>query len=183
MNDTWTWDGTTWTQLSPTHSPDARENHAMAYDSIRGKTVLFGGTDDTGTLGDTWEWDGIDWTQRTPTTNPPAQSGGGMSYDSARGVSVLGFSPIWEWDGTNWTQKSAAHPASSGPRTYDSRRHETFALGNIPTEWDGRDWTQSSPTTTLPARTYSAAAYDSLRGVSVLFGGQKSGYLADTWEW
>ena len=35
----------------------------MAYDSQRGRIVLFGGSNSiTGALGDTWEWDGATWT-------------------------------------------------------------------------------------------------------------------------
>lgn len=46
-------------------SPSARSFHAMAYDSIRQRTVLFGGTDySVGPLSDTWEWDGANWIQR-----------------------------------------------------------------------------------------------------------------------
>src|SRR5580704_17181410 len=43
LNDTWVWDGTTWTQKSPQNSPPARYQHAMAYDSAHGQVVLFGG--------------------------------------------------------------------------------------------------------------------------------------------
>src|SRR5262249_46358238 len=52
-NDTWAWNGTTWTQDSPATSPPAMSSYAMAYDAPRGATVLFGwGTWElTGTLG------------------------------------------------------------------------------------------------------------------------------------
>ena len=43
-NDTWTYDGTTWTRQSPTTSPRGRINAAMAYDPTIGQLVLFGGT-------------------------------------------------------------------------------------------------------------------------------------------
>src|SRR5690242_17994803 len=48
------------------NGPSARSNHAMAYDTARGVTVLFGGADGNGGgLGaETWEWDGTAWTQR-----------------------------------------------------------------------------------------------------------------------
>ena len=35
LNETWTWDGATWTQLSPTTSPSARAGASMAYDPER----------------------------------------------------------------------------------------------------------------------------------------------------
>src|SRR6267378_1934972 len=60
-NDTWIWDGTTWTQLFPTVSPPARrfDTQGMAYDARTGTVVLFGGITATQTvLGDTWTWNG-----------------------------------------------------------------------------------------------------------------------------
>ena len=36
FNDTWTWDGTTWTKLNPQTSPPALSFASMAYDSARG---------------------------------------------------------------------------------------------------------------------------------------------------
>jgi hypothetical protein len=38
--------------------PAARSFHAMAYDSDRSRTVLFGGQVTGEFLNDTWEWDG-----------------------------------------------------------------------------------------------------------------------------
>ena len=43
-----------WQKMSPTTSPAGRCFHAMVYESMRGRTVLFGGYDG-GWLGDTWE--------------------------------------------------------------------------------------------------------------------------------
>ncbi len=53
-DDTWEWDGATWTQVTTTGT-GPREGHAMAYDSARAATVLFGGSG--GDLrADTWEY-------------------------------------------------------------------------------------------------------------------------------
>jgi len=43
--------------------PGPRGGFGMAYDSARGKTVLYGGGVDAGipTDRDTWEWDGTNW--------------------------------------------------------------------------------------------------------------------------
>ena len=43
FGDTWTWDGTTWTQEPPATSPSARSDMGMAYDQARGEVVVFGG--------------------------------------------------------------------------------------------------------------------------------------------
>src|SRR5207249_3318430 len=111
--DTWEWDGSTWVQKTPATSPPARESHAMAYDSARGRVVLFGGIDSSRSLllGDTWEWDGSMWVEKTPATSPPARFEHSMAYDSARGRVVMfgGYDgsyrgDTWEWDGTAWVE-------------------------------------------------------------------------------
>jgi hypothetical protein len=79
LGDTWTWDGTDWTQRSPADAPSRRYSAGTAYDAARGRVVLFGGgTNCCGVLGDTWAWDGTEWTQQpagsialTPRSGPP----------------------------------------------------------------------------------------------------------------
>jgi hypothetical protein len=63
--DTWIWNGSTWTQVFPANPPCPRHSHRMAYDSVRGEVVLFGGTGDAtacteggGVRNDTWIWNG-----------------------------------------------------------------------------------------------------------------------------
>jgi uncharacterized protein (TIGR03437 family) len=57
MNDTWTWDGSNWTQQTPQNSPSARFKHAMAFDSAHSQTVLFGGQNGNSIpVADTWTW-------------------------------------------------------------------------------------------------------------------------------
>ncbi len=69
FGDTWTWDGTTWTQVAST-GPSPREFAGMA--ATGGQIVLFGGYGASGALGDTWTWDGTTWTQAS-TTGPSAR--------------------------------------------------------------------------------------------------------------
>jgi hypothetical protein len=42
LDDTWEWDGAAWTQQEET-GPFARSGHQMTFDSVRARTVLFGG--------------------------------------------------------------------------------------------------------------------------------------------
>ena len=56
LSDTWTWDGTTWTQRHPATSPPARDGAPMAYDAATSSMVLFGGSNGVVVLGDTWTW-------------------------------------------------------------------------------------------------------------------------------
>ncbi len=200
-----------WEQLTPATAPGARYFHTMAYDSRRGVVVLFGGAFDTSTvLGDTWEWDGTNWTRRTPAISPSVRYATAMAYDSVRGVTVLfgGISnptspaPLndtWEWNGSNWTQRT---PAASPPgraahaMAFDSARGVVVLFGGVAMngspavvadtwEWNGTNWTQRTPATAPPARQTHAMAYDSARGVTVLFGGSNvtGTSFGDTWEW
>jgi hypothetical protein len=50
LGDTWEYDGVDWLETSPPGSPAAREQHTMAFDSVSGKVLLFGGFG----RGDTW---------------------------------------------------------------------------------------------------------------------------------
>jgi Galactose oxidase, central domain len=57
-NETWEYDGGSWSQLLTTTRPSPRIEAPMAYDSVLGGLVIFGGSDESGrpdvALGDTW---------------------------------------------------------------------------------------------------------------------------------
>jgi cysteine-rich repeat protein len=106
--ETWEYDGATatWTQVTPTgSSPSPRESHAMAYDAVRGRVVLFGGNDNA-LDGETWEYDGATatWTQITPIGSTPSpRKYHAMAYDAARGRAVLFSGNDGDYDGETWT--------------------------------------------------------------------------------
>jgi Kelch motif len=202
-NDTWVWDGTNWTQMSPANSPTPRYLPAMAYDATHGQVVLFGGYDqNTGIRNDTWVWDGTNWTQKSPTNIPPPRSEHKMAYDVAHGQVVLfggmGSSAMlndtWVWDGTDWTQKSPAISPSSRAyheMAYDAAHEQVVLFGGYDSSyrndtwvWDGANWTQKTPANSPTPRAQHEMAYDALRGQVVLFGGwDGSGTPNDTWVW
>jgi hypothetical protein len=189
LNDLWEWDGARWTRRMPntvtngwtnvlsqgwkvSHRdvPVQRAHHAMAYDSRRGRVVLFGGQAvgpnvTTANLRDLWEWDGVSWNLRA-TNGPIPRIYGSMTFDERRGRTVLfGGQPmpglgetaetelVWEWDGERWhTNLPPANPSSANYRaqsrmTYDSFRG-VIVFG--PTteshshwafwDWDGVKW-------------------------------------------
>ena len=213
VNDTWLYDGTSWQQIAPQISVNARFYVASAYESNRGDFVMFGGSVIAGggsNFGDTWSLQGVttsavDWAQSTPATAPTGRVFSQMDYDSARGVSVLfggssdsgpgNLNDTWEWDGARWTQMAPASspPAvAAGMMAYDSSRGVSVLFGGSGStgtssstwEWDGTSWTQKSPATSPPARVWAAMTYDSARGRMVLFGGSgPSGSPADTWTY
>jgi hypothetical protein len=53
-NDTWTWNGSNWTQIYPASVPPNRYNYGMDYDSYSKVTVMFGGDSTGPSRNDTW---------------------------------------------------------------------------------------------------------------------------------
>jgi hypothetical protein len=94
-NDTWTWDGTTWTQQFPLTAPTARTDASIAYDATLGLVVIFGGGYTSAPLNDTGGWNGTDWGQLHPATQPRGRYAASMSYYPLDGGLVLfgGFDP------------------------------------------------------------------------------------------
>ena len=133
-----------WTQATPAISPGVRSNHAMAYDSVRQKVVMFGGYNfQSGSMGDTWEYDGVVWTQVAPASSPPARTGHAMVYDSVRGKVVMfgGYdgglgnyiNDTWEFDGIDWEQRTASGPVTRTGATfaYVIGQQKTYLFGGF----------------------------------------------------
>ena len=208
LADTWAWDGSTWTNMTPAAgSPAARADHALAYDAARGKVVLFGGSDrNNNLLADTWAWDGSTWTPASG--SPPGRFDLAMAYDAARGKVVMfggvtvntagsGYvylADTWEWDGSSWTNVTPALFSPPGRAShvmaYDAARGKVVLFGGTnhggwlgPSfadtwEWDGSSWTNVTPASGSPP-SGGVMTYCAARGKVVLFAGGAGG----TWEW
>jgi hypothetical protein len=198
--DTWEWNGSTWLQATPPVSPSPRRGHALAFDPVQGRVLLFGGAFSVlfaNYFGDTWAFDGFTWTQEQPASNPPPRSLHAMAADLQRrrivlfggGSNVL-LGDTWEWDGTNWSQITPA--SSPGTRfghalTYDVGRGRAVLFGgadaagvtNVTWEWDGSVWTQVATTSAPAMRQEYAMAYDGelQRLVALGYGGVPSTWL------
>lgn len=134
-NRTWAWDGTSWTDITPAISPDARYDHAMVTDTDRNRIVLFGPFEDT------WEWDGSQWIPVGQTgPHPTWRWGVKMAYDKVRQKTILfggsnqytAFNETWEWDGTTWTQLFPLHsPPGRGftSLVYDESQNALVMFG------------------------------------------------------
>jgi len=154
LGDTWVHAISTWRLLQPRVSPPARRGHVLAFDSRRGRVVMFGGHSATvAGFVDTWEFDGQEWHDRQPVHAPPARDGHQMVYDVARERVVLfggivGQTPVddvWEWDGTDWTQRSV--PSAPAPRqghamAYDGAAQEVVLFAGK-TGWGLRGWSDT----------------------------------------
>jgi hypothetical protein len=205
-NNTWIWDGSSWTQVFPTHKPSARSGVMMNWSEANGKVLLQGGYDATNFYTDTWTWDGTDWTQLSPANHPV---GGGpfasCSFRNGIVIQLTGPSPFyqtWFCDGTNWSDLAPAHHPS-GTRTYpglawDETRDAIILFGgnggtgsdshgnNDTWVFDGTDWTQDSPVHMPSKRQGVSMEYDAGRGWITMTGGylnQIGGGLTDIWKY
>jgi hypothetical protein len=135
VNDTWEWDGESWTQVEAT-GPGPRSNHAMAFDSVRNRTVLFGGGiagagGAVQPLSDTWEWNGDVWTE-VADTGPVARnmaamtSTGGLAILHGGAVGGVLMADTWQWLGGHWSkmQEMGPSPRCAHVLSYDSDRQK-----------------------------------------------------------
>ncbi|MBL8751699.1 MAG: hypothetical protein JNK15_00245 [Planctomycetes bacterium] len=139
VNDTWEWNGTTWSLRTSPSLPSARQRGRMVYDSFRKRCVLFGGlslngTPPVGVLDDTWEWDGVAWRQANPIVDPGGAWSHDMSYDRSmrRSVVYTGAS-VWDYESV---QPATVTPFGQGcPTTSSVPSTAPFALKPLP--WTG----------------------------------------------
>jgi YVTN family beta-propeller protein len=139
-------------------APAPRTGHGLAYDSLRGRVILFGGQGlDYGFLNDVWEFDPATrtWTDVTPPAGAPAplpRAQFGMAYDVARdrvivyaGTVSFEYSNVgmngetWEWDPAtrSWSNAPAAGSIVhmglfSAELAYDPVRQQVILFGGQP---------------------------------------------------
>jgi len=159
--ETWSWEGASWHELSPSRSPDARASTSLALDPTTGQLLLFGGyrvIEQPSAANDTWTWNGSNWNQLSPVTSPPGRSratlgtwAAGRKVILRGGVVGPGVGDAWAWDGTNWTL-IASPGVRADEAAIDVGRRVLFFGGDGPAgyyndfeSWDGTTW---SPSTT-----------------------------------
>ncbi len=105
-NETWTFDGTSWTQQTPATIPSGRINPQMAYDSVRQETLLYGGEG----ASDTWVWNGTTWTSKPTVFSPPSLSNHPAYWHSGyQGIVIPETGRnLWLWTGSEWELKHAS---------------------------------------------------------------------------
>lgn len=207
LNDTWIFNGTTWSQVATSSAPSARSNYAMATEAGRGDIVLFGGEDASGAvLNDTWVYSAFSstWQASPPQASLSARRDAGMAFmvdpagstvvlfggqDAATGVPL---NDTWKWNGFNWTQVQplTSPPGRSGPAmAFDATRNRIVMFGGFDGsyradtwEFDGTDWTQVATPWAPSARTAATMAFGNQINRCVLYGGETSvGIAADCW--
>ncbi len=175
LGDTWTWDGSDWTQQIPALSPSPRSEAGFVGGGQGLAPILFGGSVQGNTqLGDAWTWDGsIPTWLPVAASGPSARAGLKLVFDASHGVDVMfgGFNAA--------SENNCGGALISTEQWYD----DTWI-------WDGNQWTQLSPTSSPLARGRFVMVFDSVQSRIQLFSGAfqgcatsgtVSGWANDTW--
>ena len=149
--DTWTFDGTDWTQVNTTGvTPPPRTGAQFAANYNRNVAVLFGGRDPVtmNILNDTWEHDGTQWREVTNVYGGiyPPRADFAIAHDFTRDrlVSFGGViannglrNDTWEY-GAHWQPFGLGCPGSAGTPTFipgalpQISSTATAEIGNVP---------------------------------------------------
>ena len=197
-NDTWTFDGRSWTEQQVSLRPPARRDASMAYHAATGTILLLGGIPEFGAghpvLGDTWTWTGSAWSEPHVTAGPSGRTGAGIAGDSAHQTVVLfggndgktELGDTWTWSGSAWSQLTPTVSPSAragAAMAYDERHGVVVLFGgatyagnqysprNDTWLWDGATWKRMPSPSSPPARMAATMAFDPVSGSVILFGG------------
>ncbi|HZY92988.1 MAG TPA: kelch repeat-containing protein [Thermoplasmata archaeon] len=211
LNDTWTFSGGVWTNLTATAgSPGARRSAMMSWDSVDGYAVLFGGSNAQGNyLNDTWKFVGGHWHRMTTPVAPVGRRSFGMAYDAADGYVVLfgghtkrgvggayGFlNDTWTFTGGRWTEVYAADSPSvrAEPNmAWDGGDSYVLLFGGYSNDhapalrdtWSfaAGVWTNRTTTGGPGGRDGAGIDYNATGGYVLMFGGHSRGkQYNDTW--
>jgi hypothetical protein len=176
LNDMWSWNGISWTELRPNRLPSVVEI-GMADDGIR--LVLFGNPPslvDGRAASRAWGWDGSTWTELHPNINLPVDYAYAVTTDPGHGRLLffgggmgLIHQDTWLWDGSTWARQ---HPLTSPPpRVFGHLVYDTplgrallyggegengQTLGDL-WAWDGSNWSQIAIGPAMPDSTPASA--------------------------
>lgn len=196
LQDTWVFDGSTWSQRQPTLVPPALSGASLAFDAGRSVTVLVGSQ--AGGLR-TWEWNGIDWAAPPVPPLPNLVSHAGFAYLPTIGRLVLaGGSDVngvqshcFTYDGTAWTAAAPLPaPRVSHDLVFDPQSGRLLCLGGQPDHevtdgfaFDGLSWSLAVPQPNRPFAGGAALAAEAGGTAVLLVGGQAGSGPGGTWRW
>lgn len=182
--------------------PPGRAHHVLFYDEARQRVMLSGGAANDARRLEQDRWRRVSVATALGVVDP------GFVFDDARrrfvafgGAASRGMlADVWEYDGTRWMKNDAAGrppPRASHAMVYDPRRRKMVVFGGMGSrvgeqpppiyadtwEFDGTTWSQV-PVAGPPPRLGAGVAYDSKRGLVILFGGANhERALNDLWSW
>jgi hypothetical protein len=154
-DETWTWDGASWTEADATGGPGAAPGY-MFDDSSAGRLVFL----EIGSSDHRWTWDGTGWSRGAALPDDPRRhgfSGQGFAYNptagilvlfggqatsecSENGASSLASNQTWQWDGSVWGRISTLKAPSkrlSTAMTFDSIRQQVVMFGGVTQDFCG----------------------------------------------
>ena len=210
---TWTWGTQGWRVIGDSSAgPTPRAAHAMAYDPVGRRIMLFGGAAGPpgrdAELCDTWMFAQQRWQRLSGgpcfTTRTALPS---LVFDSTerRMLLVEGFTPpatrdtvirasrLWQWARDEWVLADSTGPrmARTTRAVFDERRSvlvvPIFAGPDVGVwEWDGQSWRRTTAVAPAPRVGY-ALAYDADLGGVIMVGGRSMSSpprdLNDAWSW
>jgi len=148
-DELWSFDGTNYAMLTASGAgAGPRTSPGLAWDTSRGKLVVFSGKGAAGVWADyetsTWEWDPVGgWAQMTPATVPDARWLYNMEYVPGigsvfhggvawNGTSAYRSNETWAWDGLNWNLLSTTGPArGNGHLVYRPTTNDMVYFGGV----------------------------------------------------
>lgn len=213
-SETWVFDcaSEVWTEMTPELSPPDRMSHAMVYDSVNDRVLLFSGYGPNGPeVDDTWAYDYTTntWEAMSPITAPHERYGAACVYDEVNESMVIyggndngHFSDTWSYHYSTdtWTDLSpTSHPLRLkwSVMTYDSVNQKSILFGgdiaypSISNEtwvYDSatNEWVEQEPSNAPAAREAFGFTYDSVHEKAILFGGTEGddvNLFNDTWTY
>lgn len=204
-NDTYRWDGTDWTLLTPAQSPPPGADYSSAFHPGLGTGFVINGIQSSQTAysfeSGMWSWDGTTWSAISAGDRPSPRHDSAMAWDSDRQRIVLfggAIGPVstfladtWEFDGVNWSQMAPTTqpPPSTETELADMIYHRdagvTFLVtGTNPIQtwtWDGSDWSQLT-TSAVPGDGYPLIACDGPADRMLLVSGDET-FLWSGTDW
>ena len=211
LNETWAFNGTTWTQLQPLGGALGRWGHQMVRNTVMNRLVTFGGRSPTisGFANDSYQWNGTVWSDVPASNPPPARYLYGMAYDSGRDKIVLfggrgtldTLGDTWELtnNGATWSWQLIQPTTSPPPReemvmAYSPELRRTILFGGYDRdtdtiygdtwEYDGTTWHAVTPANSPTPRYRMASGYDTVRRRLTIYGGfDGNAVLTQTYEY
>lgn len=193
--ETWAWDGTSWTRLSPLANPGYRKYGVMGSDGA-GHVLLYGGVGlSSHRYRDTWLWNGTTWILADE-VGPDLVSYRLVNNTDSGDAILVGHNPgtgdteTWIWNGSGWTlvarsglptgfygfdvafDSARSRVVLFGGRTNDWNDWDANCNGYLDDlwEWDGSRWSLLARPS---ARREHAMVFDPYSEEAILFGGRR----------
>jgi hypothetical protein len=200
FNDTWTWDGETWTLHTPASYPAGRRGGQLFYDPQSEKVILTGGFYYAPgkvftALNDAWAWDGEDWEYIPALSESLIITNPNVVYNPALGQPAMyNYKQLLGWRDNRWQEIDAGPmpPNRFGPwLAADPHSGQMLLFGGLENNqqrsdtwlFDGNTWQELHPDLTPSPRDAYVMFYDRARDSFIVYGGISTYALDDMWEY